>query len=126
MCLHPEQVLWLQASSRTRKCCLSQFEEGNCDRRMEKQRAWGLRVQNLRLHQLTEVLPRDTTHTHAHTNKQIGDSNKGFRGGASAAADLVLQNSHNKHAQVWNKSLVARKITSQETLSFLNNKQLAS
>jgi hypothetical protein len=96
---------------------------------MEKQRAWGLRVQNLRFNQLTEVLPRDTTHTRAHTNKQIGDSNKGFRGGGGASAtatDLVLQNNHNKHAQVWNKSLVARKITSQETLSFLNNKQLAS
>jgi len=96
---------------------------------MEKQRAWGLRVQNLRLNQLTEVLPPDTTHTRTHTNKQIGDSNRGERGGGGASAaiaDLVLQNSHSKHAQVWNKSLVARKIASQETLSFLNSKQLAS
>jgi hypothetical protein len=118
-----------QGSSRTMKCCLSQFEEGNCDRRMEKQRAWGLRVQNLRLNQLTEVLPPDTTHTRAHTSKQIGDSNRGGRGGGGAsatAADLVLQNSHSKHVQAWNKSLVARKIASQETLSFSNNKQLAS
>jgi len=95
---------------------------------MEKQKAWGLRVQNLRLNQLTEVLPPDTTHPRAYKNKQIGDSNRGGRGGggASAASDLVLQNSHSKHAQVWNKSLVARKIASQETLSFMNNKQLAS
>jgi hypothetical protein len=96
---------------------------------MEKQRAWGLKVQNLRLNQLTEVLPPDTTHTRVHTNKQIRDSNRGRRGGggaSAAAADLVLQNSHIKHVQVWNKSLVARKIASQETLSFLNNKQLAS
>jgi len=59
-----------QASSRTMKCCLSQFKEGNCDRRMEKQRPWGLRVQNLRLNQLTEVLLPDTTHarTHKQTN----------------------------------------------------------
>jgi hypothetical protein len=78
---------------------------------MEKQRAWGLRVQNLKLHQLIEVLPPDTTHTCAHTNKQIRDSNRG--GGASATTtDLVLQNNHNKHAQVWNKSFVARKIAS--------------
>jgi hypothetical protein len=112
------------------KCCLSQFEEGNCDRRMEKQRAWGLRVQNLRLNRLTEVLPPDTTHARAHTNKQIGDSNRGGRGGggasAAAAEYLGLQNSHSKHAQVWNKSLVARKIASQETLPFSNSKQLAS
>jgi hypothetical protein len=64
---------------------------------------------------------RQTTHTQ--TNKEIGDSN---RGGAAAAADLVLQNSQSKHAQVWNQSLVARKIASQETLSFLNSEQLAS
>jgi hypothetical protein len=72
---------------------------------------------------------RQTQHARAHTNKQIGDSNKVGRGGgasAIAAEDLGLQNSHNKHAQVWNKSLVARKIASQETLPFSNNKQLAS
>jgi hypothetical protein len=68
-----------QASSRRR----------NCDRRMGKQRAWGLRVQNLRLHHLTEVLQPDHTHAHKQT---IGDSNRGGRGG-TAAADLVLQNS---------------------------------
>jgi hypothetical protein len=68
------------------------FEEGNCDISMEKQRAWGLRVQNLRLNQLTEVLSPDTTHARAHTNKQIGDSNRGGRGGggALAAASIAL------------------------------------
>jgi hypothetical protein len=61
-----------QASSRRRKCCLSQFEERNCDRRMEKQRAWGLRVQNLRVHHLTEVLPPDNTHTRTHKQTNWG------------------------------------------------------
>jgi len=89
---------------------------------MEKRRAWGLRVQNLRL---PPPHRGSSARQHTHTDKQIGDSNRGGRGGA-AAADLVLQNSQSKHAQVWNQSLVARKIASQETLSFLNSKQLAS
>jgi hypothetical protein len=54
-----------QASSRRRKCCLSQFEEGNCDRRMEKQRACGMRVQNLRL-----PPPHRGSSARQHTNKQ--------------------------------------------------------
>jgi hypothetical protein len=77
----------------------------------------------------TTPVKKRTNIANAQTNKQIGDSNRGGRGGggASAAAeDLGLQNSHSKHAQVWNKSLVARKIASQETLPFSNSKQLAS
>jgi hypothetical protein len=117
-----------QASSRRRKCCLSQFEEGNCDRRMEKQRAWGCRESKTSDFTTSQRFFRQTTRSRTHTNKQIGDSNRGGRGGggAAAAADLVLQNSQSKHAQVWNQSLVARKIASQETLSFLNSKQLTS